>query len=75
MIGDFMSKMKSVHAPKLGWYGATIHSRQRGFATAAVRSCAHGHDYDCNASFTGRDNAIHNIVNCTEGDDHYTSGN
>ena len=41
MTGDFMSRMDSVYAPTLGWYKATIHSRRRGFATAAVRSGVH----------------------------------
>ena len=41
MTGDYMSKMDSVYARTLGWCGATIHSRRRGFATAAVRSGIH----------------------------------
>ena len=36
-----MSRMDSVYAPALGWFKATIHSRRRGFATAAVRSGVH----------------------------------
>ena len=41
MTGNFMAQMDKVYAPILGWYKATIHSRRRGFATAAVRSGAH----------------------------------
>ena len=36
-----MSQMNKVYAPILGWYKATIHSRRRGFAMAAVRSGIH----------------------------------
>ena len=39
--GDFMTKMDKVYAPILGWHKATIHSRRRGFATAAVKSGIH----------------------------------
>ena len=38
MTGDFMRRMDKIYAPKLGWQNATLHSRRRGFATAAVRS-------------------------------------
>ena len=41
MTGSFMAQMDKVYAPILGQYKATIHSRRRGFATAAVRSGAH----------------------------------
>ena len=41
MTGDFMGRMDKVYAPTLGWYKATIHSRRRGFATAAVRCGVH----------------------------------
>ena len=41
MTGDFMSRMDRVYAPILRWGKATIHSRRRGFATAAVRSGLH----------------------------------
>ena len=41
MTGQFMASMGKTYAPKLGWLGATIHSRRRGFATAAVRSGIH----------------------------------
>ena len=41
MTGSFMSQMDKIYAPILGWYKATIHSRRRGFATAAVRSGVH----------------------------------
>ena len=41
MTGDFMSKKDKIYAPILGWHKATIHSRRRGFATAAVKSGVH----------------------------------
>ena len=41
MTGAFMSRMDKVYAPLLGWIKATIHSRRRGFATAAVRCGVH----------------------------------
>ena len=41
MTGAFMASMDKVYAPILGWYKATIHSRRRGFATAAVRCGVH----------------------------------
>ena len=41
MTGDFMRRIDKVYAPKLGWFGATIHSRRRGFATAMVRCGIH----------------------------------
>ena len=41
MTGSYMADMDKVYAPTLGWYGATIHSRRRGFATAAVRCGVH----------------------------------
>ena len=41
MTGAFMSKMDKIYAPILRWGKATIHSRRRGFATAAVRSGLH----------------------------------
>ena len=41
MTGVFMSSMDKIYAPVLGWYKATIHSRRRGFATAAVRCGVH----------------------------------
>ena len=41
MTGDFMMRKDKVYAPKLGWHKATIHSRRRGFATAAVKSGVH----------------------------------
>ena len=37
MTGEFMSRMDKKYAPILKWGQATIHSRRRGFATAAVR--------------------------------------
>ena len=36
-----MGRMDKIYAPILGWYKATIHSRRRGFATAAVRCGVH----------------------------------
>ena len=36
-----MSRMDKVYAPILRWGKGTIHSRRRGFATAAVRSGLH----------------------------------
>ena len=41
MTGQYMMKMDKIYAPKLGWQKATIHSRRRGFATAAVRIGIH----------------------------------
>ena len=41
MTGSFMAKMDRQYAPILKWGKATIHSRRRGFATAAVRSGLH----------------------------------
>ena len=41
MTGAFMSKMDNVYSPTLGWIKATLHSRRRGFATAAVRCGIH----------------------------------
>ena len=41
MTGAFMGRMDRVYAPMLGWCKATIHSRRRGFATAAVRCGVH----------------------------------
>ena len=41
MTGDFMRKKDKIYAPILGWHKATIHSRRRGFATAAVKSGVH----------------------------------
>ena len=41
MTGAFMSKMDKLYGPILNWGKATIHSRRRGFATAAVRSGLH----------------------------------
>ena len=36
MPGVFMSRMDKIYAPILEWGKATIHSRRRGFAIAAV---------------------------------------
>ena len=41
LTGNFVSRMDKIYAPILGWYKATIHSRRRGFATAAVRCGLH----------------------------------
>ena len=41
MTAQFMAAMDKRYAPILGWLKATIHSRRRGFATAAVRSGIH----------------------------------
>ena len=41
MTGEYMARMDRIYAPTLGWAKATIHSRPRGFATAAVRSGIH----------------------------------
>ena len=41
MTGDFMRRMDKIYGPQLGWQNATLHSRRRGFATAAVRSGIH----------------------------------
>ena len=37
MTGAFMARMNNLYAPGLGWLMVTIHSRLRGFATAAER--------------------------------------
>ena len=41
LTGSFVSRMDKIYAPYLGWFKATIHSRRRGFATAAVRCGIH----------------------------------
>ena len=41
MTGDFMTKMDKLYVPILNLGKATIHSRRRGFATAAVRCGLH----------------------------------
>ena len=41
MTGEFMATRDKIYAPSLGWHKATIHSRRRGFATAAVKSGIH----------------------------------
>ena len=41
LTDKFMTRMDKQWAPELGWFKATIHSRQRGFATAAVRCGIH----------------------------------
>ena len=41
MTGDFMRRMDKIYAPRLGCQKATLHSRRRGFATAAVKSGIH----------------------------------
>ena len=37
----YIAGMNKIYSPVLGWHKATIHSRRRGFATAAVRSGIH----------------------------------
>ena len=41
MTAQFMARMDKAYGPVLKWNKATIHSRRRGFATAAVRSGLH----------------------------------
>ena len=41
MTGAYMASMDKIYGPVLGWGKATIHSRRRGFATAAVRCGIH----------------------------------
>lgn len=41
MTAYFMARMDKAYGPVLKWSKATIHSRRRGFATAAVRSGLH----------------------------------
>ena len=41
MTADFMARKDKDYSPILGWTKATIHSRRRGFATAAVRCGIH----------------------------------
>ena len=41
MTGNFMARMDKQYASTLGWMKATIHSRRRGFTTAAVRCGIH----------------------------------
>ena len=40
-MGAYMAKMDKIYGPTLGWCKATLHSRRRGFATAAVRCGIH----------------------------------
>ena len=41
ITATIMARMDKEYAPILGWGKATIHSRRRGFATAAVRCGIH----------------------------------
>ena len=41
MTGEYMMRKDKTYAPILGWHKATIHSRRRGFVTAAVKSGIH----------------------------------
>ena len=41
MTGNFMTSKDKIYEKLLNWGKATIHSRRRGFATAAVRSGIH----------------------------------
>ena len=41
MTGAYMASMDRIYGPVLGWGKATLHSRRRGFATAAVRCGVH----------------------------------
>ena len=41
LTGNFVSQIDKIYAPILGWSNATIHSRRRGFATAAVKCGLH----------------------------------
>ena len=41
MTAAYMGRRDKEYAPILGWSRATIHSRRRGFATAAVRCGIH----------------------------------
>ena len=41
MTADYMARRDKDYSPILGWTKATIHSRRRGFATAAVRCGIH----------------------------------
>ena len=41
MTGAYIASMDKVYGTVLGWGKATIHSRRRGFATAAVRCGLH----------------------------------
>ena len=41
MTEQYMMRNDKIYAPLLGWHKATIHSRRRGFATAAVRIVIH----------------------------------
>ena len=41
MTGAHMASMDRIYGPVLGWGKATLHSRRRGFATAAVRCGLH----------------------------------
>ena len=41
MTADFMARKDKGYSPKLGWSKVTLHSRRRGFATAAVRCGIH----------------------------------
>ena len=41
MTGAYLASMDRIYGPVLGWGKATLHSRRRGFATAAVRCGVH----------------------------------
>ena len=41
MTASFIARKDTIYAPALHWGKATIHSRRRGFATAAVRCGLH----------------------------------
>ena len=41
LTGNYVSRMDKIYAPILGWSKATINSRRRGLATAAVRCGLH----------------------------------
>ena len=41
LTGTHMASMDRIYGPVLGWGKATLHSRRRGFATAAVRCGLH----------------------------------
>ena len=41
LTGAYMTSMDKIFGPVLGWHNATIHSRRRGFATAAAQNGIH----------------------------------
>ena len=60
MTATYMARRDKTYAPVLGWGKATIHSRRRGFATAAVRCGIHM--ASISVAMRHRDNAVCDTV-------------